>query len=139
LVTKGHFSSSWASWVAGGKGHEFVVAGAGRVAGPQGVADDGVLIDTTEASGLADAAAVLEVLKDGEGLGVREARTEQGSAFAFGEAVLAGATGEQAALALAIAEADAEVPQATQTVVGTLGVLAAEQVQFVHGKHPEPR
>ena len=40
------------------------------VAGPQGVAADGVLSDPTKASGVADAAAVLEVLKDGAGLGV---------------------------------------------------------------------
>ena len=68
LATKDHFSSSWASWVQGGKGHEFVVAGAGVLAGPQGIADDGVFIDAGQSGGLADAATVLEVTEDVESL-----------------------------------------------------------------------
>jgi hypothetical protein len=132
LATKDHFSSSWASWVEGGKGHEFVVALPGVGASPQGVADDGVFIDPREAGGLADAAAVLEVGEDGDGLGVRQAGAEQGGTFAFGEALLAGAAGEHPALGGAIAEADTEVPLATQAIVLTVRVLAAEQVKFVH-------
>jgi hypothetical protein len=129
LATKDHFSSSWASWVAGGKSHEFVVGLPGLV----GVADDGVLIDADEAGGLSNAAAVLEVLEDREGLVVGQARAEQGRAFALGEAHLAGAAGEQAALfVLAVAEGDAEVASATPAVVGAMGVLAAEGVEAVH-------
>jgi hypothetical protein len=135
LTTKDHFSSSWASWVEGGKGHEFVVAKPGMLAGPEGVADDGVFIDAGQACGLADAAAVLEVPEDGEGLAVGEAGAEQGGAFAFGETLLAGATGEHAALLLAVAEADAKVALAAQAVVGAVGVLAAEQVKLVHKRH----
>jgi len=107
LKTKDHFSSSWASWVEGGKGHEFVVALSGVAAGPHGVADDGVLIDPRQAGRLADAAAVLQVGEDGHGLGVGQAGAEQGSAFAFGKAFLAGAAGEHPTLAGAIAKADA--------------------------------
>lgn len=44
----------------------------GVFARPEGVADDGVFIDTRQAGGLADAAAVLEVGEDGQGLVVGE-------------------------------------------------------------------
>jgi hypothetical protein len=109
LATKDHFSSSWASWVAGGKSHELVVGGSGVPAGLQGVADDGVLIDADEAGGLSNAAAFVEVVEDGEGLVVGEAGAEQGGAFALGEAPLAGAAGEHPAPVRAVAEAGAEV------------------------------
>lgn len=105
------------------------------LAGPEGVADDRVFIDTDQACGLADAAAVLEVLEDGEGLAVREAGAEQGGTFTFGETLLAGATGEHAALLPAIAKTDAKVALAAQAVGGAVGVLAAEQVKLVHKGH----
>jgi hypothetical protein len=121
----------------GGKSHEFVVSLLGVGAGPQGVADDGVFIDAGEAGGLADATAVLEVLEDGEGLALREAGGEQGGAFALGEAGLAGAADEHPALlAAAVAEADAEVVAAAQSEVSAVGVLAAEEAEVVHGRHP---
>jgi hypothetical protein len=104
-------------------------------AGVEGIADDGVLIDPDQACGLADATAFVEVLEDGQGLGVGQAGAEQGGALALGKAALAGATSEQAALrGGAVAEGDAEVAEATQTVVGAVGVLAAEGAQvIVHG------
>src|SRR3954447_4960056 len=108
LPTKDHFSSNWTSWVEGGKGHEFVVAISGVLAGLSGVADDGVLVHAHQAGGLADAAAVLQVLEDGEGARVRQAGAEEGGAFALGEAPLAGAAGEHAAPVRAVAEANAE-------------------------------
>jgi hypothetical protein len=132
LATKAHFSSSWISWVEGGKGHVLVVAVVGVLAGPQGVADDRVLIDPRQAGGLAHAAAVLEVLEDGQGLGVGQANAEEGGALALGEALLAGAAGEHPAAVAAVVEADAEVALAAQTVVLTVGVLTAEQVQLIH-------
>jgi hypothetical protein len=55
----------------------------------QGIADDGVFIDTGQPRRLSDAAAVVQVLEDGEGLVVRQAGAEQGGAGAFGEAVQA--------------------------------------------------
>jgi hypothetical protein len=136
LATKDHFSSNWTSWVAGGKSHEFVVAVPGVGPGPQGVADDRVFIDPDEASGLPDAATLVQVLEDGEGSVVSQACAEQGSAFALGEAPLAGATREHAALAFAIAEADAEIAAAAEAVVGASGVLTAEEVEVFHEQHP---
>src|SRR5690349_11906012 len=134
LATKAHFSSNCTSRVLGGKSHEFIVQLLGVVAGPQGVADDGVLADADEAAGLADADALLEVGQDGGGLVGGQAAAEQGRALALGEAGLAGAAVEQAALLLAVVAADGEVAVAALAVVGAAGVLAAEAAQVVvHG------
>jgi hypothetical protein len=105
------------------------------VAGAEGIADDGVLIDAGQAAGLADAAALAEVVEDAEDLVVGEAGAEQGGALALGEAGLAGTAGEHAALlVLAVAEGDTEVGAAAAAVVGTRGVLTAETVEVVvHG------
>ena len=138
LVTKDHFSSNWTSWVAGGKSHEFVVGLSGVAAGLEGVADDGVFIDARQAGGLPDAAAVLEVSEDGEGLVVGQSGAEQGGALALGEALLAATAGEHAALVLAVAEGDAEVAPGAQAVVGAAGVLAAKPVKDFHeGRSPK--
>jgi hypothetical protein len=133
LATKDHFSSNWTSRVLGGKGHEAVVEVLGVFAGPQAVADDGVLIDADEAAGLADAAALGEVVQDGDGLVLAQARAEQGGAFPLGEACLTSTAGEHAALfAGAVAEADAEVVAAALAEVGAGGVVAAEAAEVVH-------
>jgi hypothetical protein len=108
------------------------VAVTGVLAGPQGVADDGILIDPRQSGCLADAAAVLGVLADREGLRVGQPGAEQSGAFAFGETLLAGAAGEHAQLVLAVAKADAQVALAAQAVSGALGVLTAKQVKFIH-------
>src|ERR1700759_3098948 len=68
LKTKDHFSSSWASWVEGGKGHKFIVAVAGVLTSSQGIAGYGVFIDAGQPSRLASTAAILEVLQDVDGL-----------------------------------------------------------------------
>jgi hypothetical protein len=136
LKTKDHFSSSWTSWVEGGKGHEFVVALAGVLAGLQGVADHGVFIDTAQASSLADATAVLEVPEDIESLLVGESAAEESRPFAFGETGLAGTAGEHTPLlARTVAEANAEVALATQAISRAVGVLTAEQIQAFHEQH----
>ncbi len=136
LATKDHFSSNCASWVAGGKSHEFVVGLSGVGAGLEGVANNGVLIDARQASGLADATAVLEVLEDGQGLITGQPCAEQGGALALGEALPAGAAGEHAALLIrAVAEGDAEVTPPAEAVVGAGDVLAAEQVQVFHASY----
>jgi hypothetical protein len=112
------------------------VAVAGVLAGPQGIAGDGVLIDASQPSGLAGAAAILEVLQDVEDLLVGQPGVEQGSAFAFGEAGLAGAAGEHAALlAAAVAKADAQIALTSQPIIGTLRVLATEEVKVIHEQH----
>jgi hypothetical protein len=135
LPTKAHFSSNWTSWVAGGKSHEFVVELPGLVAGQAAEPADGVVLDSDEPSGLAGAAALGEVVQDGEGLGLGEAGVEQGGALALGEAVLAGAAGEHPPLlAGAVAEADPEVVPAALTVIGALRVLAAEGAKVIHGR-----
>ena len=72
------------------------------------------------------------MLEDGQGLGLGQTATEQGSPFALGEAALAGAASEHAALLRAIAETDTQVAKASQPVITAFRVLTAEQVQFFH-------
>jgi hypothetical protein len=101
-------------------------------AGLGGIADHRVLIDTGQPRGLADATAVVPVLKDGQGLGMRQAGAEQGGAGAFGETLLTGATGEHPAAVPAIAKRHAEVVVAAEAIGGAVGVLAAESTAVVH-------
>src|SRR3954468_10048317 len=68
LATKFHFSSNWTSRVRGGKSHEFVVVEFGLVAGAGEVAGDGVPGDAGEATGGAEAAALADVVEDGDDL-----------------------------------------------------------------------
>jgi hypothetical protein len=136
LKTKDHFSSSWASWVEGGKAHEFVVALPGVAARLESVADNGVFIDAGQPSRLADATTVLQVLEDSEGLLVGQPAAKQSGAFAFGEAGLARAAGEQASLlARTVAEAEAEVALTPQAIIRTVGVLTTEEVKVFHEHH----
>jgi len=102
------------------------------LAGEQAETRDRVLADADQAGGLSDPAAVGDVGQGGEELVVREAGVEQGRALALGEAGLAGAAGEQAALRLgAVAHADGKVAVAAAAVVGAGGVLAAEAAEVV--------
>ena len=75
-----------------------------------GQPSDGVGIDADQASGGADAAALVEVLEHGEGLLLGEMAVEQGRALALGEAVFAGVAVEQADVILfAVAGSDGEI------------------------------
>jgi hypothetical protein len=104
------------------------------LAGTQAIANHRVFADAQQATGLADAAALGEMVQDGDGFVVTQAGVEQRGALAFGEAGLAGFAVEQAALLPAIACADGEIAVAAFAVVGTVGVLAAEGVEIlVHG------
>jgi hypothetical protein len=131
LATKDHFSSSWTLVVEGGKAHQLVVQLAGVAAGEQAQAADGVLTDTDQARGLADAAAVGEVGQDGQELVAGEAGAEQGRALALGEAALAGLTVEEPVVGLAVAHTNGEVAGAAPAVVGAVGVEAAEAAEVV--------
>src|SRR5262249_38027056 len=124
LPTKDHFSSSCTLAVRGGKGHELVVEPAGVVAGQQGVAGGRVLVDAHQPPRLADAAALLRVLQQRQGLLRRQSAVEQGRPLALGEAGLAGAAAEQAALVGAVAAGDGEVAGAAPAAVGAGGVEA---------------
>jgi hypothetical protein len=104
----------------------------GVLTGLEGVANDRALIDPREPAGLTDAAALLEVLEDGEGLVVGQRGAVQGCALALGEALLAGATGEDASLVGAGAKGDTEVALVPLPVVGAVGVLATEAAEVIH-------
>jgi hypothetical protein len=91
-------------------------------------------MDVDEPPGLADAAALGEVLEDGAGLLLGEVAVEQGRALTLGEAALAGVAVEQAdVVVLAVAGADREVARGASAVERAIGYLAAEAVEVVHG------
>ena len=102
------------------------MGGLGVLAGQQGQPGDGVLVDPDQPGGLADAAALGEVLQDRQDLVVRELGVEQRRPLELGEPGLAGVAVEQAVVGLAEVVADREVAGAAPAVVGAVGVLAAE-------------
>jgi hypothetical protein len=106
----------------------------GVLAGKQGQADHGILVDFDQATGLTHATTLLQMLQDGEDFVLSKFGTIQRSAFAFREAFLAGAASQNTPLFVgAIAETNTQVVLAALTVVGTGRVLAAEVFQVVHG------
>jgi hypothetical protein len=113
----------------------------GMLSDNTGQASDRVGIDTDQASGGADTAALVEVQEHGEGLFFGEVAVEQDRALTFGEAVLAGLAVEQSdVVLLAVAGADREVPGVTLTVEGAFGVLTADAREVVHtGDRSEQR
>jgi hypothetical protein len=124
----------------GGKSHEVVVEGLGVLTGEDGQPNHRVLVDPDQAARLADAATLLEMLEDGEGLVLGELAAVERGALTLRETLLAGAAGEDAALLVgAIAEADPQVVEAALAVVGAVGVLAAEGFQVIHEVFPWSR
>jgi hypothetical protein len=113
----------------------------GMLSDDAGQASDGVGIDADQASGAADATALVEVLEDGEGRFFGEMAVGQGRALAFGEAVLAGLAVEQSdVVLLTVAGADREVTGVAGAVQGAFRVLTAEAREVVHaGDRSEQR
>src|SRR5271154_2062306 len=113
----------------------------GMLSDDAGQASNGVGIDADQASGAADATALVEVLEDGEGLLFREVAVEQGRALAFGEAVLARLAIKQSdVVLLAVAGADREITGVTDAVQAAFQVLTAESREVVHaGDRSEQR
>ena len=103
------------------------------LAGDDGQADDGILVDPHEATRLTHPTTFLQMLEDGQGFVLGQFGAIQGCTFAFGEPFLTGATGQDATrLVGAIAEAHPQVALATLAVIGTIGIQAAEVFQVVH-------
>ena len=97
-------------------------------------ANNGVRGDPRQAARLTDADPLLEVGEDGESLLLGKAAVEQGGPLPLAEAVLAGAASQVTPLlGRAVAKGDAEVAQTTLAIVRTVGILAAEVLEFVHG------
>jgi hypothetical protein len=112
----------------------------GVLSGDAGQSADGVGIDADETSGGTDAATLVEVLEDGEGLLLREMGVEQGRALTLGEAVFAGVAVEQSdVVLLAVAGADREIAGVAMTVEVALGVLTAETREVLHAKDRSER
>jgi hypothetical protein len=95
--------------------------------GQPAVADHGVGGHADKSSGGPHAAAIGDVLEQGDGLVLGQLRSEEGRASAFGEPVAAGAAVQEPdVLVLAVAGADRQVVEATLAEVGATLVLAAE-------------
>src|SRR6516165_4588871 len=91
-------------------------------------------MDADEATGLTNAAALVDVAQDRGGFRLGQVRPIQGGALALGEAGLAGAAVQEAVLPLPpVAIADGQVPATPDAMVLASGVLAAEPGQVVHG------
>jgi hypothetical protein len=107
---------------------------AGVIAGGASQPDDGVAMGADEATGLADAVALGEVVEDGRGLLLGHAAVEQRSALALGAAGLAGlAIPQSDVVILAVAVTDGEVAGVAPPVQGASGILAAEAGEVVQG------
>jgi hypothetical protein len=105
------------------------------IAGGFGQSDDGVAMGADEATGLADAVALGEVVEDGAGLLLGHPAVEQRGALALGEAGLAGPAVEQSdVVILAVAAADGEIAGVAAAVQEAFGILAAEAREVVHGE-----
>jgi hypothetical protein len=109
--------------------------------GDAGQSADGVGIDADQASGGANATALVEVPEHVECLFFWEMAVEQGRPLALGESILACLAVEQPdVVLLAVAGAGREVTGVTRAVEGAVGVLATEAREVVHGGHrSEPR
>jgi hypothetical protein len=107
----------------------------GMSSGGVGEAEDGVAMDSEEASGLADAVAFGQVVQDRDGGGFGEMAAVQRGPLAFREAGAAGVAVElPELLVLADSAADGEVADVSLTVERTFGLLAAEMSEVVHGR-----
>src|SRR4051812_37252488 len=106
----------------------------GVLPGGAGQSDDGVAVDADEPPGGADAAPLVEVLEDRQGLLLGQVAAVQRRALALGEAGAAGVAVELAELlVLAEAAADGGVAGVAPAVERAVGVLAAEAREVVHG------
>jgi hypothetical protein len=106
----------------------------GMPAGDPGESHDRITVDAHKASGGSHAAAFLEMFEHGEGLFFGEMAAIQRGALAFGEAGAAGVAVElPELLELAVVATDREVAGVALTVELTVGILAAEAGEVIHG------
>ena len=106
----------------------------GVVAGLAGVARHRIAVDSHEPLGLADAAALGDVLEHGRDLLLGQMGAEQRGRLAFGEARATGAASEESdRVVLPVVAANREVFPAPDAMIGALGIQAAESGEVVHG------
>ena len=104
------------------------------LAGEAAIAADGVGMDVDQPGRLADAAALVDVLEEGEGLVLGQVGAIQRCALALGEAGAAAAAIEQAKLpVLAKSAGDGEISGTAAAEVGAVGIEATELGEIVHG------
>ena len=104
------------------------------LSGDPGESHDGVAVDADEATGGSHAATFIEMFEHRERRLFGQMAAVQRRALAFGEAGAAGIAVElPVLLAFAVVAADREVAGIALTVERTVGILAAEAVEVVHG------
>jgi len=109
----------------------------GVIAGLAGVAGHGVAVDAHEPLCLADAAALGDVLQDGDGLLPGQVRVEQRHPLAFGGPTAAGPTAEEAdRVVFPVVAADGEVFAVPDAMIGAVGIQAAEPREVIHDPPP---
>jgi hypothetical protein len=102
-----------------------------------GITGHGIAVDAHQPFGLADPAALGDVLQDRSGLFPGQVGMEQGCALAFGKPIATGATAEEAdRVFLAIVAADGEVFPPSDAMIGTRGIQAAEPREVIHDLPP---
>jgi hypothetical protein len=109
------------------------VGGLGVPAGQQRQPRDGVLVDPDQPGGLADAAALGQVMQDSEDLVVGEPGSEERRPLELGEPGLANPVVEEAMTGLAEVVDDQDVVPTPSAVGIAVGVLAAEVREVVRG------
>src|SRR5262249_32453111 len=97
-----------------------------------------VLVHADQPTGLTHAAAVCQVLEDGDGFVLRQTRVEQRRSFALGKPGLASAAAQQATLLGTVTPRDRQIAVPTLAVVMANRILTAEATQVVHGGPPWP-
>jgi len=97
------------------------------LAGEGSQSHHGVLVDADQASGLTDAATLLQMLEYRQRFVLGKFGVVEWGAFAFGETLLAGAAGQDPALLVgSIAKAHTQIAEPPLAIVGAVVVEAAE-------------
>jgi hypothetical protein len=103
-------------------------------------AADGAAIHVAKSAGLADAAPLGDVIQNRFGLLRRQPRVEERRPLSLGKAGLANAATEHASLLMsAVAAGHGQISGAPQTVVGAVGIQAAEAGEIIRVVAPSVR
>jgi len=103
----------------------------GVLTGQEAESNDGVLVDSDQATSLSDATPFSDVSQNFDHLGFRQASVEQWGSFSLGEPGFAGLAVKQATLMGTISRTNSQIASTSNPVVGAVRVLAAEPRQVV--------
>jgi hypothetical protein len=140
LATNAHFSSNWASRVFGGKSDQFVVKVAGVISGDSAQTADCAAIDLAKSSSLADATPLGDVVQDRLKRLWRKPGVEARRPLPFGKSILANAAAEHPPFFLgAVATRHGQISGSPLSILGAVGIEAAEAREVIHDTAPPLR